>query len=172
MLLLSCWHSFVSKRNCTFSQEAGGFSEYKNQSNVVEAITFIQRHLSAIFYDYPLPFIKILHFQGYQLIQGTNASILIQKSKTAYKNNQKYNLVVNDRSMVSLKEILPPPPQKKKINCLCTEVTEKRHFFYLCQMVRIILSHSGVFGSDRPVFGFNRSSWIWLLRNLQLSKII
>ena len=47
-------------RTCIFSQEAEVFSEYKNQENMVESV--IHKHLSAIFYIYPLYFIKILPF--------------------------------------------------------------------------------------------------------------
>ena len=43
-----------------FSQEAEVFSEYKNQENIVESVKY--KHLLAIFYIYPLYFIKILLF--------------------------------------------------------------------------------------------------------------
>ena len=49
-------------RTCIFSQEAEVFSEYKNQENIVESV--IHKHLLAIFYIYPLYFIKILLFLG------------------------------------------------------------------------------------------------------------
>ena len=45
-------------RTCIFPQEAEVFSEYKNQENMVESVK--HKHLSAIFYIYPLYFIKIL----------------------------------------------------------------------------------------------------------------
>ena len=51
---------FVSMRTCIISQEAEVFSEYKNQENIVESV--IHKHLLAIFYIYPLYFIKILLF--------------------------------------------------------------------------------------------------------------
>ena len=47
-------------RTCIFSQEAEVFSEYKTQENIVESV--IHKHLLAIFYIYPLYFIKILLF--------------------------------------------------------------------------------------------------------------
>ena len=47
-------------RTCIFSQEAEVFSEYKNQENIVESV--IHKHLLAIFYIYPLYFIKIFCF--------------------------------------------------------------------------------------------------------------
>ena len=47
-------------RTCIFSQEAEVFSEYKKQENIVESV--LHKHLLAIFYIYPLYFIKILDF--------------------------------------------------------------------------------------------------------------
>ena len=47
-------------RTCIFSQEAEVLSEYKNQENIVEPV--IHKPLLAIFYIYPLYFIKVLLF--------------------------------------------------------------------------------------------------------------
>ena len=58
MLLLLFF--FCIHETCIFSQEAEVFSEYKNQENIVESV--IHKHLLAIFYIYPLDFIKILLF--------------------------------------------------------------------------------------------------------------
>ena len=61
MIMLLLLFFFVSMRTCIFSQEAEVFSEYKNQENIVESV--IHYHLLAIFYIYPLYFIKILLFR-------------------------------------------------------------------------------------------------------------
>ena len=50
----------VLLRTCILSKEAEVLSEYKNQENILESV--IHKHLLAIFYIYPLYFIKILLF--------------------------------------------------------------------------------------------------------------
>ena len=51
-------------RTCIFSQEAEVFSENKNKENILESV--IIKHLLAIFYIYPLYFIKILLFRLFE----------------------------------------------------------------------------------------------------------